>query len=300
LVGRATKSTTALYVTNYDKVVNVAGNVSIIGNLRIPKGTLDRKNMQGEQTKINIQGIRERSEAQLPKLLKMNTAILPTTTSPLTPEMISENDTFIQNFDEETLVMNVANLSFLEGKVVKGNIIFQSNGTLVLKQNMQLEDVIIKAQSVIVEEGFRGNIQIIAETAVTVEDNVQLLYPSSILIWQPKRATRLSIGKESLMMGGVVVKNSNLRNASESMITLAEKATVVGNMYCHGTVQLNGTVYGSVYADRLHTEYDKSSYANLLMNATIDLSKLPKNFIGIPLFEENDKNLVVYETVKEL
>jgi cytoskeletal protein CcmA (bactofilin family) len=298
LLGKATKSNTALYVTNYDKIVNVAGNVSITGNIKVPKGILDKKNMKGEQTNISIQGTQEKSENLLPRLRKLNTDMIPNSATELSVTSLEKEKVYVNSFDQNTQVLNTNSLSFLAGKKLKGNIMIQSNGILVLKANMQLEDIIIKAKKVIVEKGFRGNVQIIAENGVTVAAKVQLLYPSSILIQQPKNAANVTIGKESVLMGGIVMTNSDHRTALKSMVAIDENSTIVGDIYCHGALELKGNVYGSVYADRLLTKTDESSYANLLMNATIDLSKLPENFIGIPLFE--DKKVIRYETVKEL
>jgi len=300
LVGEITKPTTALYVSNYDKILNVAGNVTITGNIFIPKGILEKKNIQGEKTNVRIQGIQKTSEDRLPRLRNITTKTIYKTGSVSPIEAIEKTQTYVRTFDKDTQVFRVNDLSFLAGKTVKGNIIFQSEGILRLQRNMKLEDVIIKATKVVVEEGFSGNVQIIASTAVLIEDNVQLKYPSSIVIQQPKGEAKITIGKESTLIGGIILNNAHHKTALKSTVLIDEKATVVGTVYCYGALELKGNVYGSVYADRLNTNTNETSYANLLMDATIDISKLPENFIGIPLFDTNTADVHTYEAVKEL
>ncbi|MGH1387346.1 hypothetical protein [Kordia sp.] len=300
LVGEITKPTTALYVSNYDKILNVAGNVTITGNMYIPKGILEKKNMHGERTNVNIQGIQKTSEDRLPRLYNMNTKTIFKSDSVSTIETIGKAQTYVRAFDKDTQVFMTNDLSFLEGKTIKGNIIFQSDGTVTLRRNMKLEDVIVNAKNVVVEEGFIGNVQIIASTSVIIEDKVQLKYPSSILIQEPKEAAKITIGKESMLIGGIILNNSNHKAALKSALLIDEKATVVGTVYCYGAVELKGNVYGSVYADRLNTKTNETSYANLLMNAEINISKLPESFIGIPLFDTNEAHISSYEAVKEL
>lgn len=300
LVGELTKATTALYVSNYDKILSMAGNVHITGNVCIPKGMYEKKNIHGEQTNVFIKGIQKVSEDRLPKLRKMNTEIIPESAILLPIEAIGKEKKYVRTFDKGTQVFTSNDLSFLEGKTVKGNIIFQSNGTLILRSSMKLEDVIIKAKKVVVEKGFSGNIQIIASNSVIIEDQVQLKYPSSILIQQSKDAAKIVIGKESILIGGIIISNSDHKTALKSTVFIDAKTTVVGTVYCHGALELRGSVYGSVFADRLHTETNATNYSNLLMNAVIDIDQLPKNFIGIPLFAPNRKQAYVYETVKEL
>ncbi|PTX64076.1 hypothetical protein C8N46_101686 [Kordia periserrulae] len=300
LVGKTAKSTTALYVTNYDKIVNVAGTVTITGDVFVPKGLLEKRNLFGEQTTITIQGAQKEAENQLPKLRAINTNCIPESAANLSEEQLEKESIYVRSFDKETQVCHTNNLSFLEGKIVKGNIIFQSNGTLILNKHMQLEDVIINARNVVIQSGFKGTVQIIASSSVVVEDDVKLSYPSSILVQHPSNVTNVTIGKESVIIGGIIVNNSTHNKVLESVISIGEDALIVGAVYCYGTLELKGNVYGSVFADRLLTKTKETSYANLLMDAEIDVSKLPENFIGIPLFEttHNDKNM--YETVKEL
>ena len=300
LVGKTIKPTTALYVTNYDKIVNVAGTVTITGDVFVPKGLLEKRNLFGEQTTITIQGAQKEAENQLPKLRAIHTNFIPEFAANISVEQLEKEAIYVRSFDKETQVCHTNNLSFLEGKIVKGNIIFQSNGTLILNKHMQLEDVIINAKNVVIQSGFRGTVQIVASSSVVLEDNVQLAYPSSILVQHPTNVASVTIGKESVVIGGIIVNNATRTSALESLVAIGENALIVGAVYCYGTLELKGKVYGSVFADRLLTKTKETSYANLLMDTEIDVSKLPENFVGIPLFESTNEDKNIYETVKEL
>jgi hypothetical protein len=300
LVGKITTDKTALFVTDYDKILSIAGKVTIVGDVKVPKARFEEKNMQGEKMSIRINGITTASQGKLPTLKKINSKFTNTFNNELSPENISNKDFYIHPFDKETAVLKIQNNHFLAGKKLKGNIIIEKYGTLVITKNMVLEDVIVKADEVKIESGFIGNLQIIAKNAVYIEENVQLSYPSSILIEASKNAANITIKKNSIVMGGIILTNATKKNAGKCLIKIDEEALIVGDIYCNGTLELHGKVYGSVYTDRLMTQLENAEYKNLLMNAEIDRSKLPDAFVGISLFGRKTEKKITYEVIKEL
>lgn len=298
LIGKKTTDKTALYVTDYDKELNVAGTVKIKGNIIVPKGITKDKNIIGEQTNIKINGITKPSSGKLPTLRKLPESEFLEELEMVDLQTILEKQNYIHPFNKKTQLLKVSNSSFLQNKQLKGNIIIDCKGTFVIKDNMMLEDVIVKANTVTIESGFIGNIQIIAKKSVVLEDDVQLAYPSSILIEKPKDSSKVIIGKNSKLIGGIVLQNTNYKTAAKAKILINEDATVIGAIYCYGSLDLKGKVYGNVYTDRLITKTKETSYSNVLMNTEIDISKLPVNFIGIPLFEESLTKKQAYEIIK--
>lgn len=300
LVGKITSDNTALFVTDYDKIQNVAGNVKIVGNVKIPKAKFEEKNMQGEKAVIQINGIRTASQDKLPKLKEKKSQLPSFYSNEFIEEILERNTLYAHSFTEETVLLKVQNTNFLMDKKLKGNIIIEKSGMLVITKNMVLEDVIVKADEVRIESGFRGNLQIIAKNSVHIEENVHLKYPSSILIEKPKNIPNITIEKNSVIIGGIVLTNTTKKNAEKSLIVIEENALIVGAIYCHGTLELHGKIYGSVYTDRLMTRLENAEYKNVLMNAEIDRSKLPDMFIGISLFDAETDNKTAYEVIKEL
>ncbi|MBC8756040.1 hypothetical protein H2O64_15285 [Kordia sp. YSTF-M3] len=300
LVGEITSDKTALYITDYDKIQSVAGSVKVIGAMSIPKARFNEKNMQGETTAIYINGITTPSEDKLPNLKDRNLKFSNSYDDEFSIDNISNKILYIHSFDKKTALLKIPDNRFLIGKKLKGNIIIEKLGTLVITKNMELEDVIIKADEIKIESGFTGNLQIIAKNTVYIEEGVQLKYPSSILIEKPKDAATITIEKNSVIMGGIVLQNSNRKTTEKSLIKIEEEALIVGVVYCAGTLELHGKIYGSVYTDRLMTHVENAEYKNLLMNVEIDRSKLPETFVGISLFDSKTEKKTAYEVVKEL
>lgn len=300
LIGHPVQSKTALYVTDHDRVLNVSGNIKVKGDIEVPKGVIENRHVFGGASNINVIGKKKKSEKRLPELRKniFNVTELETEVLSL-GELLKGKDEYINDFDKPTQKLQVeGNLN--DRLHLKGNIILEAKGTLKIESSWKLEDVIVKAQKVIVESNFSGNIQIVAEKEVIVEDKVTLKYPSSILINQPQDSARITIGERSKILGGIVLNNTNYKNSLKASVIVEKEAQVLGDIYCFGALELKGSVYGTVYADKVLTKTKGSVYVNLLMNAEIDNSKLPDNFVRMPLFEEQNQNQQYYEIIKKL
>ncbi|WP_298423797.1 hypothetical protein [uncultured Kordia sp.] len=299
LVGSMKTDNTALFVTDYDKIQSVAGKVKIIGDIAIPKARWNEKNMQGEKTEIHINGVTSPSKNKLPAINKKQQQLPKVFDYEVTLENLEENSVYVHSFDKETALLKVHNSHSLRGKKLKGNIIIEKSGTFLINKHMELEDVIIKADDVKIEAGFVGNIQVIAKNTVFIEDDVQLLYPSSIFIDKPNKLGTITIGENSVVMGSIILSGIPRKKASKSFIKIKKNAIIVGDLYCEGNLEITGKVYGSVYTNYLTTTIEKNTYKNMLMNVEINRSKLPKQFAGIPLMKTGTKKST-YEVIKEL
>jgi len=300
LIGHPIQNKTALYVTDHDRVLNVSGNIKVKGDIVVPKGVVENRHIFGGASNINIIGNKKKSEKRLPELRKniFNVTSLETDALPL-GEVLKGEDEYINDFSKPTQKLQITN-SVSDQLHVKGNIILEAKGTLKIESSWKLEDVIVKAEKVIVAANFSGNIQIVAEKEVIVEDNVTLKYPSSIFINQPKDSARIRIGERSKILGGMVLSNTSYKNSLKASIVIEKNAQILGDVYCFGALELKGSVYGTVYADKVLTKTKGSVYVNLLMNAAIDNSKLPENFVRMPLFEKQNQKQLYYEIIKKL
>lgn len=300
LVGKVATDNTALYITDYDKIQSVAGNVTIVGDVNVPKARFEEKNMQGEKTVIRINGITMNSQDKLPEIKELTSKNPTIYDTEFSIANLSNQTVYVHSFDKKTALLKIQDTRILVGKKLKGNIIIEKSGMFIITKNMELEDVIVKADEVKIERGFTGNLQIIAKNTVYIEQEVQLNYPSSILIENPKDAATITIDKNSVVMGGIVLQNSNRKTAEKSLITIEKDAFIIGTIYCNGTLELQGKIYGSVYTDRWMTRVENAEYKNLLMNVEIDRSKLPETFVGISLFDSKTEKQTAYEVIKEL
>ena len=300
LVGQkqSAKNNLALYVTNYDKPLKLSGNTKILGQIKVPNGRTELAYINGQKgNTIELRGPLLKSKDKLPKIDKDilidDSGFISISINTFEKEMV-----LVNGFDKTTKVIDLTNISRLKDIVLKGNIVIVSKGELEIDNTAKLHDILVIAPKIHIMSGFIGNIQIIAKESVTIDKNVKLLYPSSIYSKNDNAPITVNICEDSIIIGGVVLDGDTYNGALSRRLTIDEGATVIGNVYCYGSTQLQGKVIGSVYTDRFFLKTKSSNYENVILNGTINRVGLPKNFIELPLFK-NDFNEKQYAVIKE-
>lgn len=283
----------ALYLGDFGEELKISGTTQIIGNVKLPKKGYETVNILGNQ-KINnpkIQGAVRNSSQELPKLelpgiSQQNSEII-------SVDDLQYNTGNFNSFSNKTLEILVHRGESLDRLAIKGNYVINALDTLYIDANSKIEDVIIKAPKVVVEKGFKGSLQIFAKKEVVIEEEVQLSYPSCIVITNEtllEGGKRITIGKEASVYGGVVIDAKSFKDKQENELIIAEDALITGDLYCNGILELKGMVIGTVYAHKLQLKTDFSLYSDVLLNAKIDATRLPKEFIRLPLFQNSQNN----------
>ncbi|MDO5968988.1 polymer-forming cytoskeletal protein [Flavivirga aquimarina] len=288
----------ALYVTDYDRPLKLSGKMTILGQIKVPNGKTELAYINGQKgNKLMLKGQQLKSGDKLPKIEK-DVTIEFSKFKPVSLSSLGKDIHVINGFDEATKVIDVEDIGELRDMVCKGNIVLTSNNTLNIAPTASLNDVIISAPSVTIKSGFKGNIQIIAKEHVTIDENVELHYPSSIYIKNDNDDVLVEIRENSTIAGGIVI-DGDIYNASlNRSLTIEENATVIGNVYCYGNTQLKGKVIGNIYTDKFFLKTESSNYENVILNGTINRDSLPSDFIELPLFK-NNSNEKIYEIIKE-
>ena len=290
----------ALYLTDYDKPLNMVGKATIDGDVAIPRSGMRRGNIFNNEPRSSymLRGERTTSTRKLPEIKE---TIYFEEVSDIKPlESLLPEKKIERAFTEETLMLTY------EKKIVsnfhlKGNIILKSNDTLIIKNNNVLTDIMIQAPTVIFETNFSGTLQVFASQGIFLENKVTLKYPSSLFISRDSGTlTEINIGEESTVIGGVVLTGDQYRFSLQRLLTIAPNAKVVGDVYCFGKTQLEGSVTGSLYTDRFYLKTASAIYENYIYNGTINSTMLPEYFIRIPLLDNGDENRMTYEIIKEL
>ncbi len=290
LVGerRNLKNRLALYVTNYDKTLKLSGRVNIYGDIKVPNGITEQTYVNNKiKNKVTIKGRQQKSKNLLPKISKPS--IVDFYKYKSLPFQSEKFDTIINSFDNETKVYIVNNYN-LDDITGKGNIIFASNNELRVGASAKLNDVLIIAPRVTIDSGFKGSLQIIAKQEVVINENVSLLYPSSIYIENDKDSVLVKVEKNSTVIGGIIINGKTYSGSLKRTLEIDEYATVVGDVYSYGRTQLKGKIIGSIYTDRFYLKTRSSRYENMLFNAIINKDSLPKPFIGLNLFNADKTN----------
>ena len=300
LVGQTntTKNNLALYVTDYNKALKLSGNIKISGQIKIPNGRVENAYINGKNgNTIKLNGSVSKSDDRLPKINKDITIDISNYKS--TPiNTLDKGAEIINGFDKTTKIIDLNGINNLNNIVCKGNIILMSSNEIEIGSTAKLHDVLVIAPRVRVLSGFKGNIQIIAKETVNVDKDVSLLYPSSIYIKNNQDSIAVTINENSKVIGGVVIDSDINNSIVKRSLILKKGSTIVGNIYCSGSTQLEGTIIGSIYTDKFSLKTESSYYENMILNTTINRDSLPKNFIELPLFKNTfDKKR--YAIIKE-
>lgn len=285
----------ALYVTNYDKPIKASGESVISGTIKIPNGKIERGYIDNKiKNNLTINGNQLESEDKIPKIEKVFDYNLFESEKVFLGDF--DSSSIFNNFNEKTMVIDVSSDGYIDNLSLKGNIILFSTTDLVIGKNNTIEDVLIIAPSITIEDYFTGNMQIVAKQTVEVNENVQLKYPSSIYIENDIDSVKATIKSHSKIAGGIVINGNTYNGSLKRQLILEPDSEIIGDVYCFGRTMLQGEIKGTIYTDRFFLKTKSSEYENMIQNCKIYRDSLPKHFVRLPLFNTENSN---YEIIKE-
>ena len=295
----------ALYVTEQKCPLSVCGKTIIHGNCFLPenspkKVTIEGQNFNGDNL---VEGKVKNSQKKLPdinqQILDFNKHNLfdsiSTTDSIVYWEQLANTDSITNSFNNKTIIVYVPELTNLGVKYFTGNIIIKSKGIIEISENTKIQDAIIYAPAVVFETGFKGCLQVVASDSVIVNEDCILKYPSSIIVINKGQNTennKIELMNDSKVYGAIVLYSEKDLNGN-SLIRINEEAEIYGQLWSNCFIELKGKVFGSVFTSKFILKTRSSLYENLLLNATIDMEALSKNYTGINLQESFCKKEVV-------
>ena len=137
--------------------------------------------------------------------------------------------------------------------------------------------------------------QAFAENTIKVGANVELNYPSALVLIAEKEnplqsqgaekedPNFISVGANSVIKGSIVYL-ADLPNINyEPEVYLANGVSLYGDLYCEQNLELKGAVFGSVYTRAFIARDFGSVYRNHLYNGVIDSEELVSAFVGLPI-----------------
>ena len=298
---KVANANTAFYMANFTQPLSVSGEVTIKGDVFLPTERIKETYINNKPNKIAISGKKTISEIQLPALSDKCKLVDEIRNSYKTTfnDVEKKNDSiYVNSFFNETIEFQISG-STLENKIIKGNFIISSNDSIYIRKNNILEDVVIIAPKVAIEEGFQGTIQVFAKESITIEKEVTLNYPSVVALYNNKedKEAFIAIDEEVKIAGLVMLFGNDLVHVDKNKLEIKEKGTIVGNIYCTGILTLQSEVFGSVYTSKIEHRTPSSSYSNTIADVTIDVTKKPKVFIDMPIFENKNNR---YACIKKV
>ncbi|MCH2046912.1 MAG: hypothetical protein MK212_22550, partial [Saprospiraceae bacterium] len=204
------------------------------------------------------------------------------------------------SFMEQTQLLYSTNAIHLIEHQLTGNIIVFSETKITVNHLSKLEDVILVAPKIMITDGVEGNFQAIASEHIYVGKNVELAYPSTLVVIEKQppglQATTQDVSHfirmdtKSSISGQVVFIGKETSYHYKPQLYIAPNATVIGEVYCNQNTELNGSVLGSVFTANFVVDQFGSIYQNHIFNGTISIEDLPKDYVGL-LFNNSKKGV---------
>lgn len=205
---------------------------------------------------------------------------------------VETGQSYVNSFHQLTKVVysnNKIDLSFIE---LTGNIIVQSQSEIVVDDSSNLKDIIIIAPKIRIKDGVTGNFQAIASKTISVGENVNLTYPSSLILNEKGNSLAnslsntvpeifIKVANNSKIAGQVIFLGTQKSNNYNSQVYISENTTIEGEVYCNQNIELLGTVRGTVFTHNFLVNKGGSIYQNHLYNAKISVNDLDEAYVGL-------------------
>lgn len=174
--------------------------------------------------------------------------------------------------------------------LLSGNIIVRSLTQITVSSGCRLHHVILIAPTIVIERDFTGDFQAFAKREISVGENANLLFPSSLVLvedttYSKKSSCFIYIKSDATVRGTMCFMSSSMFS-SASRVVIDKDATVYGLVYSNSKTEVKGRVFGSVYTNSFYLQTPSSITENLLHNAEINVRQLPRQFSNASIFKE--------------
>jgi hypothetical protein len=109
--------------------------------------------------------------------------------------------------------------------------------------------------------------------------------------------SKILIKENASVKGLVMLSGFPVTQIDENTIELSKKCFITGDIYSEGLLLLNGTVYGTVYSNRIMGRTGNGFYQNCIIDTEIDRSKRPYYYVGFPFLKTKN---VTYGVCKKV
>lgn len=291
----------ALWLADMDKPLSLCGKAVLKGTCYLPKAGLKRAYIEGQNfigDKM-VQGEVKASAAQVPSenaaLTDRISNLFNETDTKELPEALLP-DTLTGSFSDSTVCFYSPGLIYIGLNQFSGNVKIISAKKIVVSRDAVLQDIILAAPEVEVEEGFSGKVQIFARDSLIIGKNVRLDFPS-VLGLLPDKTTKahpvLLVRSGAIVTGVVFALGKHSSPLLPCRVVIQKEALIHGHLFSDALIDLQGSVWGSVTGRKFILTTPSAVYENHLLGGVIDRSKLSKDFVGINLLQEHSVKKIV-------
>ena len=293
----------SLYLQDRSKPLGVGGKAFLNGKIFLPaRGYTNSYLLNNRLNDVAINGTIFKSSENLPGpdaalMSEFNGFLNYSSFRDSVIQMtMSGSDSLRVSFSGKVAIVNSDGNNLVSGNY-SGKVILVSNSFLIVSSSCKLEDVVLIAPYIRIQQGFKGSLQCIAKDSITIEDNCSLSYPSALVLFNMENADgihRINIGVNDSIMGQVIgySMGNEIRNHLE--INVSENSLIYGEVHCNGWLDLQGTVMGSVTTADLY--YSRSGiFQNTFINGKIDILSLSKNYLSSNWMKQGQPRILKYE-----
>lgn len=291
IIGSNKTDKLALYLADFNKPLYLL-NTKIKGDCKLPRVGISRLHINNRQYKKNvILGNISNSKKELPKINKAY-QIPSYSSDKIAYKDIKHNSKLINKFNQPTKVIYLDKSIDIKNIEISGKFILKSFDSICIKKTAILNDVIIQSPKIYIENGFKGNVQLFATKQIQIGENVTLELPSILhLMNETRDDVKIDIGENSKLYGNILFYGKT-EHITTNYLSINKNARIIGTIYCQGTTELKGKIYGTIYTNKFKLDTGDSKYDNAIKDGEINVLDLPKDFVTINLEieNENEKN----------
>lgn len=276
---------TAIYMRDKNQPLSISGNTLIRGKSFLPKSGLKRGNINGKKYKKTqmIDGQILKSTDVLPEVKISGIENLKDYIDLNQFKFSAYKDSIFHSFQKDVIHIHLGDIAYLDQCFYKGQIVLSANQKIFISKHAFLEDVIIIAPEIELEEKTEIAAQLIAEREIKVSEKCKMNYPSLLYLNRKNEDGKITIGKDSQINGLII---ANLQESSERnvLVSVEKDSEVNGLIYSKGIVDMQGSIKGTLICDNLQYKGNGSFYLSYLHNSIIDNNALPKFYVLPEIF----------------
>ena len=194
---------TALYMTDKDRYLSICGNSRVVGNCYLPILGMRTARIEGklfDGIVENREGYIHQSRKEMPAppeaFLADCKAILMGEVKGIVKSyesILGKKSVFNSFADSLMIFTSPEKYWWVENVIITGKVHLYSNNVIYITPSTKLQNVIVAGRKIVVKKGFEGTVQLFATDTIILEENVRLLYPSSISVIDSKPNQKLVI-----------------------------------------------------------------------------------------------------------
>lgn len=305
LIGGKRKFDYCLFIRESDRRIKLGGKTKISGDVRVSRLGFERAYIASKRYENDalLYGENLISNKQLPAISD-SVFSLDCIKNNVRPIDFWENVKKERAYTHEPIWLQSSDYLELTD-TLKGQFLIQSFDSIVVRNTAVLEGVILQAPKVIIEKGFTGSLQVLASQHVLIGENVNLDYPSSIVLKEETYnlddgLRGVEVREGAKVNGGILLYSVDANFRKPVTLKIAPSTLITGLVYCSGNAQVQGEIIGTGIFNQVNYKSKGGSYQNTLIDFVISDKKLPENYIYPSFLNDDDSKIVEYERIKWL